>query len=97
MTPDRDSDKARSWTKHGQENQSVGTRFPALRHHPSSPKWWVPLNVGITSVLAFLAIVIFALAQGNVGKQADDAKLPCLSDLDPWHDWPDVYGGKRIS
>jgi len=37
------------------------------------PKWWGPLDVVIAFVLAFLAIAVFALTQGKVNKQAEDA------------------------
>jgi hypothetical protein len=39
----------------------------------SFPRWWGPLDVGIAFVLALLAIVIFAMAEGHVDKQVEDA------------------------
>jgi hypothetical protein len=37
------------------------------------PKWWGVLDVAVAFVLAFMAIGIFALTQGHVGKDAEDA------------------------
>jgi hypothetical protein len=55
----------------------ISSVFPVVaglsRDTSSYPKWWGPLDVGIAFVLAFLAIVIFVLAQGEVDKQADEA------------------------
>jgi hypothetical protein len=39
----------------------------------SFPKWWGTLDVGLAFLLAILAFVIFALAQGKMNKQAEDA------------------------
>lgn len=37
------------------------------------PKWWGALDVGLAFVLAILALVISALTQGKVDRQAEDA------------------------
>jgi hypothetical protein len=37
------------------------------------PRWWGPLDVGISFVLALLSLVVMALAQGHVDRKADDA------------------------
>jgi hypothetical protein len=54
----------------------ISSTFPIVAglsgNTASFPKWWGPLDVGVAFVLAFLSIVIFALAQGNVDKQAQD-------------------------
>ena len=39
----------------------------------SFPGWWGMLDVGIAFILALLAIVVLALAQGQVTRQAEDA------------------------
>src|SRR5262249_32829319 len=39
----------------------------------SFPKWWGVLDVGIAFVLAILALVVLALPQGKVTRQAEDA------------------------
>jgi hypothetical protein len=39
----------------------------------SFPGWWGPLDVGIAFVLAILALVLLALAQGHVHAQAHEA------------------------
>jgi hypothetical protein len=37
------------------------------------PKWWGVLDVGIAFVLGFLVIVVIALTQGRVNRQAEEA------------------------
>jgi len=37
------------------------------------PRWWGPLDVVVASVLAVLTLVIVALAEGRVGRDAQDA------------------------
>jgi hypothetical protein len=46
-----------------------------LRHAATAdfPKWWGRLDVGLAFVLAILALVIMALAEGKMNKQAVDA------------------------
>jgi hypothetical protein len=55
----------------------ISSLFPIVaglsRNTESFPKWWGVLDVGIAFVLAFLALAILALAQGNVTKQAEEA------------------------
>jgi hypothetical protein len=55
----------------------VSSAFPVVaglsRDTSTFPKWWGVLDVAVAFVLAFMAIGIFALTQGNVGKDAEDA------------------------
>jgi len=55
----------------------ISSAFPVVaglsKNTEAFPKWWGVLDVGIAFVVAFLAIVILALAQSNVDKQVEDA------------------------
>ena len=55
----------------------ISSAFPVIaglsKNTASFPKWWGMLDVGIAFVLAILAFVILALANGRVNKQAEDA------------------------
>src|SRR5215831_13723600 len=55
----------------------ISSAFPVVaglsKNTASFPKWWGMVDVGIASVLAFLAILILAIANGKVPKQAEDA------------------------
>jgi len=54
----------------------VSSVFPVvagLSHNTASfPKWWGTLDVGLAFVLAVLALVILAVTQGKVNKQAEE-------------------------
>ena len=55
----------------------ISSAFPVIaglsKNTASFPKWWGMLDVGIAVVLAVLAIVILAIANGKVNKQAEDS------------------------
>jgi hypothetical protein len=55
----------------------ISSAFPVIaglsKNTASFPKWWGVLDVGIAFVLAILAIVILAIANGRVNKQAEDS------------------------
>jgi hypothetical protein len=55
----------------------ISSAFPVTaglsKNTESFPKWWGVLDMGIAFILALLAIIILALAQGRVTKQAEDA------------------------
>jgi hypothetical protein len=55
----------------------ISSAFPLVaglsRNTESFPRWWGPLDVVIAFVLAMLALVVLALAQGKMTKHAEDA------------------------
>jgi hypothetical protein len=55
----------------------ISSAFPVIaglsKNTASFPKWWGMLDVGIAFVLAIMAIVILAIANGRVNKQAEDS------------------------
>ena len=55
----------------------ISSAFPVAagltKNTASFPRWWGALDVGLAFVLALLAIVVLALAQGQVTRQAEDA------------------------
>ena len=55
----------------------ISSAFPVIaglsKNTASFPKWWGMLDVGIAFVLATLAIVILAIANGRVNRQAQDS------------------------
>lgn len=55
----------------------ISSVFPVIaglsKNTASFPKWWGMLDVGLAFVLAILALVIVAIAEGKVDKQAADA------------------------
>jgi hypothetical protein len=55
----------------------ISSAFPLAagfsKNIASFPGWWGMLDVGIAFTLALLAIVVIALAQGQVTRQAEDA------------------------
>ena len=55
----------------------ISSAFPVAagltKNTASFPRWWGALDVGLAFVLALLAIVVLALAQGHVTRQAEDA------------------------
>jgi hypothetical protein len=55
----------------------ISSAFPVTaglsRNTGSFPQGWGVLDVGVAFALAFLVIVLIAIAQGNVTKQAEDA------------------------
>ena len=55
----------------------ISSAFPVaaglLKNTASFPRWWGILDVGIAFVLAILAIVVVALAEGRVTRQAENA------------------------
>jgi hypothetical protein len=58
-------------------NLCISAAFPVgaslSRNTALFPKWWGVLDVVLAFLLAVLAIVIVALAEGKVGRQARDA------------------------
>ncbi len=55
----------------------ISSAFPVIaglsKNTASFPKWWGMLDVGIAFVLAIIAIVILAIANGRVNKQAEES------------------------
>jgi hypothetical protein len=55
---------------------AISSAFPAVaglsKHTESFPKWWGVADVGIAFVLAVLACVVLALAQGEVTREVED-------------------------
>jgi hypothetical protein len=55
----------------------ISSAFPVAaglsKNTGSFPGWWGMLDVGIAFILALLAIVVIALAQGHVTRQVEDA------------------------
>ena len=55
----------------------ISSAFPVIaglsKNTASFPKWWGMLDVGIAFVLAIIAIVILAIANGRVNKLAEDS------------------------
>ena len=55
----------------------ISSAFPVAagltKNTASLPRWWGALDVGLAFVLALLAIVVLALAQGHVTRQSQDA------------------------
>jgi hypothetical protein len=55
----------------------ISSAFPAVaglsKNTAAFPKWWSRLDVGLSFVLAILALVIMGLAEGKVNQQAVDA------------------------
>ena len=55
----------------------ISSAFPVAaglsKNTASFPGWWGMLDDGIAFILALLAIVVLALAQGQVTRQAEDA------------------------
>jgi hypothetical protein len=55
----------------------VSSAFPVVaglsKNTAAFPPWWGPPDVGIAFLLALLALVVMTIAQGRVGRQADEA------------------------
>ena len=63
----------------------LSSLFPVVaglaKNTSSFPHWWGMLDVGLAFVLAVLALVILAIANGKVNKQAEDSSYRAYRGL----------------
>jgi steroid 5-alpha reductase family enzyme len=61
----------------------ISCGFPVVaafvKDSQARPKWWGVLDVGIAFFLAILVLVVMAVAQGEVNKEAEDASYRILT------------------